>query len=137
MKGKLFTPRQSIPFQEYFEITLMQAKRIVTNSRGKQCYSGAQFEIALISFGDLDALKKEMDPKVTVDFSNVILECDWLAGFDWLDLSVGYGDKDAIKYFEKKLQDQSFYKAYILYKQECRPDCALQDHEHEAKKPKL
>ncbi|WED43096.1 hypothetical protein [Legionella cardiaca] len=128
MKRSIFKPKP-IPFQEYLSDTLLEAKRIVEVASGKQRYTSAQFEIALISFADLETLKKEMDPKIKVDFSEAKLECDWLAGFDWLDLAVNYGDKDAIAYFKKRLKESGFYEAYKLYKDECRPDCALQSYE--------
>ncbi|MCW8400360.1 hypothetical protein OQJ26_19240 [Legionella sp. PATHC038] len=124
--------KRLISFKEYMEDTLVTAKRITEISPGLQRYSGAQFEIALISFADLETLKKEMDVDLEVEFPE-LLELDWQAGFDWLDLAVHYGDEDAIKYFKDNMQKEVFAMNYHLYKTECRPDTVLQRHEHVSK----
>ncbi|MCW8407487.1 hypothetical protein OQJ13_00680 [Legionella sp. PATHC035] len=128
MKRFFKTAKRRISFQEYMEETLITAKRITETSSGLQRYSSAQFEIALISFADFETLKKEMDDDLEVEFPD-LLELDWQAGFDWLDLAVHYGDEDAIKYFKSNMQKEVFAKNYLLYKNECRPDTALQLHE--------
>ncbi|KTD15997.1 Uncharacterised protein [Legionella lansingensis] len=130
MKRSIFKKaKRRISFVDYMEDVLADARRIREISPGRQRYSGAQFELALISFTDMEQLKKEMDPDLDVDFTGVTLKMDWFAGFDWLDLSVSYKDEDAIAYFHKHLNNPVFYRAYTLYKEHCRPDCALQHHE--------
>lgn len=52
-----------------------------------------------------------------------------MAGFDWLDLAVHYGDEDAIEYFKNNMENEIFSTIYQKYKEHCRPDCALQYHE--------
>ncbi|ASQ44815.1 hypothetical protein [Legionella clemsonensis] len=128
MKGRFFkAAKQQLSFEDYLQETLILARRIVEISPGRQRFTGAQFELALVSFGDLKALKKEMDPTINVQFPP--LKCDWLAGFDWLDLAVSYCDKDAIAYFQEKLDNNTFYSVYNQYKTQVRPDCALRHHE--------
>lgn len=125
--------RHLIPFNEYLADLLVEARHIREVSPGKQRYSGAQYEMALVAFGDIKTLKKVIDKDMQVDFSKTSFKCDYLAGFDWLDLSVGYQDQDAIAYFQEHLQDENFSKAYNLYKNHTRPDCKLQDYELNAK----
>lgn len=99
-RRQFFKPaKRLVSFEEYLQEILILARRIVEISPGKQRFTSAQFELALVSFGDLKALKTEMDPDINVQFPK--LECDWLAGFDWLDLAVSYHDADAIDYFQK------------------------------------
>ncbi|VEB37551.1 Uncharacterised protein [Legionella cherrii] len=130
---RFFKPaKRHISFKEYMEDTLITAKRITETSPGLQRYSSAQFEIALISFADLETLKKEMDADLEVEFPD-LLEIDWQAGFDWLDLAVHYGDEDAIEYFKQNMQKEVFATNYLLYKSECRPYTVLQLHEQVSK----
>ncbi|HHT0591786.1 TPA: hypothetical protein ACTXXA_000739 [Legionella anisa] len=127
---RFFKPaKQRISFDEYIQNTLITAKRIIEISPGKQRYTSAQFELALISFADLKALQQEMDDDIEVDFPKS-LERDWLAGFDWLDLAVHYSDEDAIKYFKNNMKNEVFSTIYKKYKEHCRPDCALQYYEN-------
>lgn len=140
MNLSIFKPvtnlKRCVPFQEYMRDLMIEATRISEISPGVQRYSSAQFEIALLSFCDLKALKKEMDPDIEVDFPRLTL--DWMTGFDWLDLSVSHHDQDAISYFQEKLNNNSlFQKAYELYKKNHRPDCALQNFEEIAGAPSL
>ncbi|QMT60312.1 hypothetical protein [Legionella sp. PC997] len=128
---RFFKPsKRKISFQEYMQDTLLLAKRIVSDC-GQQRYSSAQLELALVSFADLLTLKQEMDDDIEVEFPE--LECDWLAGFDWLDLSVHFGDPDAIKYFKNNLQREDFSAEYQKYKTYIRPDCDLELHEGNGK----
>ncbi|MCL9682666.1 hypothetical protein [Legionella maioricensis] len=139
MRRSIFQPaKHRVPFQEYMHDLLKEATRINKNSNGDQRYSSAQLEIALLSFCDFKALKNEMDPDIEVDFSNVTLQYDSQAGFDWLDLSVSYKDPDAISYFQENLEkDSNFKKVYEAYKQYIRPDCALQNYEEITSPPSL
>ncbi|KTD41303.1 hypothetical protein [Legionella parisiensis] len=121
--------KQCISFDEYIQNTLLTAKRIVEISPGKQRYTSAQFEMALIGFADLKTLKQEMDDDVEVELPKS-LKRDWLVGFDWLDLAVHYGDEDAIEYFKKNMKDDVFLSFYRKYKEHYRSDCALQYHEN-------
>ncbi len=133
MKRRFFSPpKEVISFGEYIQRTLVTAKRITEVSPGMQQYSSAQFEMALIAFADLEVLKQEMDEGIEVKFPKR-LKCDWRAGFDWLDLAVRYGDEDAIEYFKSNMEKEVFATIYQLYKSNCRPDCALQDHEPQSK----
>lgn len=126
---RLFKPvKQTMTFEDYVQTTLAIARRIVEIAPGKQRFSSAQLELALISFADLEALQNEMDLDIEVQFPHH-LEKDWFAGFDWLDLSVSYGDQDAINYFQDHLDKKNFYSRYLDYKN-LRPDCALQNYEH-------
>ncbi|CEK12040.1 hypothetical protein [Legionella hackeliae] len=128
MKRYFFKPaKRKLKYSEYLDEILILARRIGEVSPGKQLYSSAQFELALVSFGDLKALKKEMAPDIEVEFPE--LKSDWLAGFDWLDLAVSYHDEDAISYFQERLENKNFSKIYKQYKENCRPDCALQRYE--------
>ncbi|MCW8443613.1 hypothetical protein OQJ05_06070 [Fluoribacter gormanii] len=126
MKRFFKTPKQRISFEEYLRNTLIIARRIVSDS-GKQRYSSAQLELALVAFADLKTLKQEMDDDIDVEFPK--LECDWLAGFDWLDLSVHFGDEDAIEYFRANMHREDFSSKYEKYKRKYRPECALQFYE--------
>ncbi|PWY54857.1 hypothetical protein DGG96_14640 [Legionella qingyii] len=126
MKRFFKTLKQQISFEEYLRNTLIIAKRIVSDS-GKQRYSSAQLELALVAFADLTTLKQEMDDDIEVEFPE--LECDWIVGFDWLDLSVSFGDEDAIEYFKSNMQRIDFSTQYEKYKKKYRPDCALQLYE--------
>jgi hypothetical protein len=120
------TPKRVLTFNEYFEETLVIAKRKDESTEGQR-YTSAQLEIALICFCDFKALKNEMDEDIEVVFPP--LNIDYRAGFDWLDLSVSHRDVDAIKYFQQRLQESNFAKNYFEYKYTVRPDCALQKHE--------
>lgn len=133
---RFFKPKKHISFNEYLEMTLITARRISEVSPGKQRYSSAQFEMALIAFGDFNRLKLEMDDDIEVELPKEV-ECDWIAGFDWLDLAVSYGDEDAISYFKSNLQKKNFSTFYFEYKAEYRPDCALQSHEDMSKHQRL
>ncbi|WP_454780759.1 hypothetical protein [Legionella sp. WA2022007384] len=130
MKRFFKKPKKQISFEEYMRDTLLIAKRIVSDN-GKQRYSSAQFEIALVSFADLVTLKQEMDDDIEVKFPK--LECDWTPGFDWLDLAVHYGDPDAIAYFKDNMQRKDFSAAYQYFKTYVRPDCDLELYEDKGK----
>jgi hypothetical protein len=133
MQKKFFkSAKRKLTFNEYMQELMVLATHIKEVSSGLQRYTSAQFELALISFADLKELKKEMDTDVDVTLPP--LECDFLAGFDWLDLAVSYNDPDAINYFMKNLNDAIFALAYKKYKNECRPDCALQNYEPKTSK---
>ncbi|HHF7375544.1 hypothetical protein [Legionella bozemanae] len=132
MKRFFKSTKQRISFDEYIQNTLITAKRIIEISPGKQRYTSAQFEMALIGFADLKTLKQEMDEDIEVVFPKS-LERDWLVGFDWLDLAVHYGDEDAIEYFKNNMKNEVFSTVYKKYKEDCRPDCALQYHENISK----
>ncbi|WP_238584075.1 hypothetical protein [Legionella tucsonensis] len=130
---RFFKPaKQRISFNEYIQNTLITAKRIIEISPGKQRYTSAQFELALIGFADLKTLKQEMDDDIEVEFSKS-LKCDSRVGFDWLDLAVHYGDEDAIEYFKNNMENEVFSTIYQKYKEHCRPNCALQYHENISK----
>lgn len=115
--------------QEYMDDVLIEARRIVEIGPGKQRYSSAQFEFALICFGDIKRLKQEMNEAISVkNLENIEQNIDWMAGFDWLDLSVSHRDRDAIEYFQTRLKEEDFianYKEYIVL----RSDNYLKQHE--------
>ncbi|WP_078061576.1 hypothetical protein [Legionella saoudiensis] len=118
--------KRILSFDEYIQETMVIAKRIEKHDGGQR-YTSAQLEIALVCFCDFEALKQEMDEDIVVVFP--LLNIDYRAGFDWLDLSVSHRDEDAIRYFQERLQEPTFAKNYLHYKHLVRPDCALQKYE--------
>ncbi|KTC68018.1 hypothetical protein Lbir_2620 [Legionella birminghamensis] len=115
----------SLSYEAYCAELLADATHINSSSR-TQKYSGAQFEIALIGFGDKQQLEKEMDSNIKVELPE-FFEADMDAGFNWLDLAVSYGDKNALKYFRLRIQEDSFRQAFCEYCKH-RPDNHLERH---------
>jgi len=124
-------------YQDYCSELLVDARRIKETAPGEQKYSGAQFEMALIGFGDLETLKAVIEDSVKTQNAPMVdlpasMICEYNSGFDWLDLSVSYHDEEAIAYFQKNLEDKHFYDAYQLYKTEYRTDTCLRAYENYA-----
>lgn len=121
IKNRFFNnPDRKLTYEKYCASLLRRAKE-----------SGSgQFEMALIGFADFENLKKLIatDYDYQVDFSAVSNEVEYSAAFDWLERAVLSEDEEAINYFQTRLQEHEFCKAYCLYIRHCRPDSSLVDY---------
>ncbi|MCE3043440.1 hypothetical protein [Legionella sp. 16cNR16C] len=107
--------RQSISYDHFCAELLAEAKHVNETLNGIPLCSGAQFKIALIGFGDRQQLEMQINPDLKVDLPEKF-EVDMNAGFDWLDLAVSYGSKEAKKYFRLHIQEPFFRQAYCEYR---------------------
>lgn len=95
-------------------------------SDAKKGDSSAQFELALLSFGDvlsLSAIRQD------VDFADMVCQTDYDAAFDWLEFAIKNKNKQAISDFEyRQAGEEDFQQEYLRFKDE-KPYTILQKYE--------
>ncbi|KTD46142.1 hypothetical protein Lqui_2632 [Legionella quinlivanii] len=106
---------ESISYETYCAELLAEAIHVSEVYNGLTQCSGAQFKIALIGFGDRQQLEKQINPDLKVDLPEKF-DVDMNAGFEWLDLAVSYGSKEAKKYFRLHIQESFFRQAFCEYR---------------------